>query len=234
MSATISSDLLEWSSFDDVYSIEIHRDLLVIKYPRHAKFLEGSRVHTLAPLFALGEPLPTVRGPTRESLGSGRGAILVSTAGAFPDGLLRPKVLPRPIHHPAGTSFFLIDSGAMKRLVRLTEFCRMGINRRGEACLVFNDYAYIFVRRSGSVADFKTALLDGFPKTKSGCGSGDFSGLSEWSDECYLLPGLSQHFGVQSIEEVTSIAAVSDSSWEWDGPLVAPKPHGRLDRGMSL
>lgn len=234
MSATISHDLVDWTSFADIHRIEIFRDLLVLYYPKHAKFLRGERIHSFAPLLALDEPVPTTPGPVRAGLFPVKGTPTLTDAGDHPGSKLKFEQVPRPTHHPAGTPFFLLDGKNLKHLIRLTEFCRMGIDRKGRVCLVFNDLGYVIERGSGTIADLKAALIAQFPKSKTGSTAGEFSGMSVWEDTEYALPGLSQHFGVHSIEVVPPLSAVADSTWAWIGPLLIPRPHGGSDMGMSL
>jgi hypothetical protein len=185
MSAEIYADLVEVSSFVDVHRIEVFRDLVVLYYPKHTKYLTGPRVHALAPLLALGEPIPASVGTIRPSVWTGASAIEVRRAGHYPAPKLPHVQLSRPLHLPTGTQFFLLDGADFKHLVRLTEFCRLAFNAHGKACLVFNDVAYEIEPVLGAVSSFKPDVLARFPKAKTGCAVGEISGMSVWSDVAY-------------------------------------------------
>jgi hypothetical protein len=225
MSATILSDLVDVSSFTDVHRIEVFRDMVVLYYARYAKYLIGPRVHALAPLLALGEPIPASVGPVRPSVWTGASAIEVRSAGNFPPPKLPDAQLRRPLHLPTGTPFFLLDAVDFKHLVRLTEFCRLAFDARGRACLVFNDVAYVLEPALGTGSSFKSDVIARFPKAKAGCAAGEISGMSVWSDVAYALPAVTAHFGVKKITLIPPLSAVADPSWSWVGPLITPTPH---------
>lgn len=233
MSATIFSDLVDVSSFIDVHRIEVFCDMIVLFYPRHAKYLAGPRVHALGPLLALGEPIPASVGLVRPSTWTGASAIEVRSAGNYPAPKLSHTQLRRPLHLPVGTPFFLLDGADFKHLVRLTEFCRLAFDARGRACLVFNDVAYIIDPVRSGAASFKADVIARFPKSKAGCAAGEMSGMSVWADPAYAIPAMSAQFGVKSIRLIPPLSAVADPSWSWVGPLVTPKPHS-VGAGMTL
>ncbi|MBP8255811.1 MAG: hypothetical protein KAX37_00710 [Opitutaceae bacterium] len=235
MSAEIHSDLVEVSSFVDVHRIEVFRDLVVLYYPRHTKYLTGPRVHALAPLLALGEPIPASIGPVRPSTWTGSSSIEVRRAGSYPAPKLPDVQLRRPLHLPTGTSFFLLDGADFKHLVRLTEFCRLAFDARGKACLVFNDVAYVIEPVKGAVSSFKSDVIARFPKAKAGCAAGEMSGMSVWPDVAFALAAMTAHFGVKKISLIPPLSAVADPSWSWVGPLITPTPHSAgTDIGVSF
>ena len=192
MSAEISADVVDISSFADVHRIQVFRDVLVLLYPRHAKYLAGSRVHALAPLLALGEPVPAALGPIRQSVWKGASSISIRRAGDLPDPGVKRRNLDRALHHPAGTPFFLLDCSDFKDLVRLTEFCRIGFDHRDRACVVFNDIGYIVAPIRGAGAAFKADVVSRFPKSKAGSAAGEISGFSTWSDSGYAVASASK------------------------------------------
>ena len=224
MSAAIHSDLVDVSSFTDVHRIEVFRDMVVLYYARYAKYLTGPRVHALAPLLALGEPIPVSLGLVRPSFWTGASAIEVRRAGNYPAPKLPDAQLCRPLHLPTGTPFFLIDGMDFKHLVRLTEFCRLAFDARGKACLVFNDVAYEIEPVLGAVSSFKPDVIARFPKAKTGCAVGEISGMSVWSDGAYALAAMTAHFCVSKITQVPPLSAVANPSWSWVGPLITPRP----------
>ena len=232
MSAAIHSDLVDVSSFVDVHRIEVFHDLVVLFYPKHAKYLKGPRVHALAPLLVLGEPTPESVGPVRPTVWKGASAITVDAAGSYPASGLTHEQLPRPLHLPTGTPFFLLDGADQKHLVRLTEFCRLAFDARGRACLVFNDVAYIIDPVLSGATSFKADVIARFPKSKAGCATGEMSGMSVWADAAYAIPAMTACFGVRSICLISPLSAVADTSWSWVGPLITPKPRS-VGVGMS-
>jgi len=223
--SAINSDLVDVSAFIDVHRMEVFSDMIVFYYPRHAKYLAGPRVHAIAPLLALAEPVPASIGLVRPSTWKGASAIEVRSAGNYPAAKLAHRQLRRPLHLPTGTPFFLMDGADFKHLVRLTEFCRLAFDTRNRACLVFNDVAYIIEPTPSGAANFRADLIARFPSNKAGCASGEMSGMSVWADTVYALPAMTAHFGVKKISLIPPLAAVADTSWSWVGPLVPPTPH---------
>jgi hypothetical protein len=224
MSAAIYSDLVDVSSFDDVHRIEVFRDLIVLYYPKHAKYLKGPRVHSLAPLLALGEAIPASTGVACPSVSKGASTITVAGAGSYPAPMLAHDQLRRPLHLPTGTPFFLLDGVDFKHLVRLTEFCRLAFDARGKACLVFNDVAYVIEPALGGASSFKPDVIARLPKAKAGCAAGEMSGMSVWPDVAYAIAAMTAHFGVSKITQIQPLSAVAAASWSWVGPLITPKP----------
>ena len=234
MSALITSDVLDISAFDDVYKIEIHRDLLEVFYSSRTKFLQGAGIHALAPLLALGEAMPAKLGPLRDGLWGGAKPPVLERAGYSTGELLRRHYLDRPVHHVAGSSFFLVDGNEKKWLIRMSEFCMLGITSRGKVSLIFNDDAFLIETKATSEVALKALLTERFPKKKAGCANDEFATISIWPEISYQLPALFPHFEARSIKQLPSVNAATDSTCVWLRLDASPSPHEGPEQGPSI
>lgn len=194
------------SSFQsDLLALEVYRDELVLIYPDVDRPLFGARIHSLAPLITIDQPLPSLSGEIRADL--------------FPRGLTpvlqdlvaertRParKELARPMFLPPQTGWVLFDSNERrtpKWFVRLCELRRITLSQRGRICVVFNDFVFAVTPLDGtSPRDLFDCIDAYFPKQRDvPAQAGNVSAFSMWHDRSDFIQPFPA-FPAKSIEKI--------------------------------